>query len=130
MQFKGRKKYRTVLKIKYVINYILTFEDPGKKNRKSFNFVGKSVQQPTVFSEKQQIWIILKYGEVKLHTKVRQTFRLKYHKSYPVSVPHEMAFNRVVEKFKGSGDVSNPKPMKTDESKVLTHDVQVIEAYF
>jgi hypothetical protein len=47
-----------------------------------------------------------------------------------VSVPHEMAFKRVVEKFKGSGDVSNPKPMKTDESKVPTHDVEAIEAYF
>ena len=46
-----------------------------------------------------------------------------------MSVPHEMAFKRVVEKFKGSGDVSNTKPMKTDESKVPTHDVEAIEAY-
>ena len=38
-----------------------------------------------------------------------------------------MAYKRVVEKFKGSGDVSNPKPI---ESKVPTNDVEAIEAYF
>ena len=86
--------------------------------------------QPTVFLEEQQIWIILKYGEVQSTIKVRRAFRLKYHKSYPVSVPHEMAFKRVVEKFKGNGDVSNPKSLKRDESKVPTHDVEAIEAYF
>ena len=83
-----------------------------------------------MFSEEQQIWIIFKYGEVKSHCMVRRAFRLQYPDINPKCIPQIYAFKRVYEKFKGGGDIFDPKPVKKDELRVPQDNVDSIEAYF
>ena len=45
---------------------------------------------------------------------VRRAFRLQYPDINPKCIPQVYAFKRVYEKFKGGGDIFDPKPVKKD----------------
>ena len=82
------------------------------------------------FSSEQRIWIVTKFAELKSATLVRQAFRREFAIHIKHHIPNDKQFKRVIEKFNGCGDVSDPKPKPKPDEKVPLSDVQAIKDYF
>ena len=76
------------------------------------------------------IWIVNKFGEVKSATLVRRAFQREFPRSDPRKVPHQRQFSRVIEKFKASGDVGDPKIKRKPSDTVPQCDVRAVEELF
>ena len=82
------------------------------------------------FSEEERIWITKKFGELKSATKVRRAFRLSFPERDHNSIPKQMQFQRVLDKFDASGDVGDPQVKPRVGDSVPQCDVQAVKDYF
>ena len=82
---------------------------------------------PFTFEERK--WIILKFIELKSATLVRRAFQKQFPRSNPRDVPNRMQFQRVLEKFNGSGDVGEAKPKHNVKDSVPQADIDAVQEY-
>ena len=81
----------------------------------------------SAFTEEQETFIILKYGEVGCITQVKRSFGTRFFPKNPRKVPHHYQFHRLVDRFLKTGSVNQQPP---PGPKLITADINRVKDYF